>query len=894
MLLCTTRNDRGPTGNTGGVRMKKIVAAAVLAAVISGSIWYLLHRSVLPPDLNQAIASLSYNFAGPDQRELNADTRPLLDRAAADIDMLANITGSIRLYAASGIFEPIPAMAREHGMSVIAGAWVGDNKEFASRELEAAIRAANRNTNVRSIVVGNETLLREELTVPELAQLLRHARQRVRVPVTTGETWDIWLKHPELVREVDYIAAHMLPYWEGIPADHAVTYAFERYDELRRRYPGKKVVIAEFGWPSQGYNNHAADTGPLIQARVLREFIAEANRRGVAYNVIEAIDQPWKDNEGTVGAYWGLFDADRQAKFPLVGKVEKDSYPYAAGLAVALGLLLTLLLLHRRQTSALQALAFAAAGQVMAAPLAIAVLHPFESYLNVGSAVAWGLGVLLILPLTLMTLVKVNEMAEVTLGRRPRRLIDRPLTLPAGRRAPKVSIQIPAYREAPDMLIETLNSVAALDYPDFEALVIVNNTPEEEFWRPIEAHCAALGERFKFVNLPQVDGFKAGALTRAEAWMAPDAEVIALIDADYVVHPDWLKDLVPAFCDPQVAMVQAPQDHRDHRQSAFKRIMNSEYAGFFDIGMVQRNEDDAIVAHGTMLLLRRSAFDEVGGWASDTITEDTELGLRLFAAGYRSAYTNRRYGWGLLPDTYKAFKSQRDRWAYGAVQIMRKHWRLMRPGRTGLSPAQKFQYVAGWSFWLSDAFGVLAAYMNLLWVPMILFVGVLIPTVPFILPVLVAFVVNLLHCALLYRARVGVPMGQVAGAALAAMSLQFTVARAIARGLLKVQLAFKRTEKGGLTKLLSRTGKERIVRAETVSGLALMAAAAVLHLSNKLGAREVDLFAITLAIQSLPFLAAAVMFNLERIASDGLLGRFPWLGWAARLRPVAATAPARA
>jgi hypothetical protein len=314
--------------------------------------------------------------------------------------------------------------------------------------------------------------------------------------------------------------------------------------------------------------------------------------------------------------------------------------------------------------------------------------------------------------------------------------------------------------------------------------------------------------------------------------------------------------------------------------------MNGEYAGFFDIGMVQRNEDDAIVAHGTMLLIRRSAFDAVGGWASDTITEDTELGLRLLAAGYHSAYTNRRYGWGLLPDTYKAFKSQRDRWAYGAVQIMRKHWRLMRPGRTGLTAAQKFHFLTGWSFWLSDAFGVLAAYFNLLWVPMILFVGVLIPTVPFLLPILVAFVVNLAHCVLLYRARVGVPMGQVAGAALAAMSLQFTVARAIARGLLKVPLAFKRTEKGGLSKLLAGAARERIVRVETVSGLALLGGAAVLHFTNALGAREVDLFALTLAVQSLPFLAASAMFNVERIGRDGLLASLPrWL----RIRlPVAA------
>ena len=140
------------------------------------------------------------------------------------------------------------------------------------------------------------------------------------------------------------------------------------------------------------------------------------------------------------------------------------------------------------------------------------------------------------------------------------------------------------------MLKQTLDAVARLDYPNFECVVIINNTPDPEFWQPIQDHCRALGERFKFINAEKVEGFKAGALRIAMERTAVDAEIIGIIDADYVVQPDWLKDLVPVFADPRVGLVQAPQDHRDGDRSLMHYIMNGEYAGFFDIGMVQRNE----------------------------------------------------------------------------------------------------------------------------------------------------------------------------------------------------------------------------------------------------------------------------------------------------------------
>jgi cellulose synthase/poly-beta-1,6-N-acetylglucosamine synthase-like glycosyltransferase len=612
--------------------------------------------------------------------------------------------------------------------------------------------------------------------------------------------------------------------------------------------------------------------GQLQQAQILRDFIVEAERRGIEYNIVEAFDQTWKTNEGSVGAYWGVFDAERNLKFPLTGLVETQDVLWKGAGGVAIGLALTVLGLRFRRPTLAHALAFGFCANALAFGIAAALAYPFENYMTAGIFVMWGVGVLMLVPLTLITLAKVHELSEVLFGRGPRRLIDAGGHRPVGQQAPKVSIHVPAYREQPDMVIETLNSLKALDYPDYEVVVIINNTPEAFYSAPVAARCRELGAHFKFLDIT-CTGFKAGALNVALQHTAPDASIIAVLDADYVVEKNWLNDLVPVFDDPQVGLVQAPQDHRDGDRSPLKTVMNSEYAGFFDIGMVQRNEDDAIIAHGTMLMVRRSALEHVGGWGTDTICEDTELGLRLYEAGYAAHYTSRRYGWGMLPDTFKAFKTQRFRWAYGAMQIIRKHWAHMLPGARTLTSAQKFHFLTGWSLWLADALGTLASVLNLIWVPMVIFVGVVIPTVAFTIPILAAFVVNLLHCVLLYAKRVGVPLNRIPGAAVAAMSVQLTVARAVLMGMVRDSLPFRRTEKGGLAK----RGNENPAFWESILGVLLAASAVVLILLNETQITEMTVFASTLLVQSVPFLAAAAMVAIERYQGRPKLAEKPSL-----------------
>jgi cellulose synthase/poly-beta-1,6-N-acetylglucosamine synthase-like glycosyltransferase len=163
------------------------------------------------------------------------------------------------------------------------------------------------------------------------------------------------------------------------------------------------------------------------------------------------------------------------------------------------------------------------------------------------------------------------------------------------------------------MVIKTLNALARLDYPNFEVLVVDNNTQDESVWKPLEEHCASLGTRFRFFHLPKWPGFKAGALNFALQQTAEEAEIIGVIDSDYIVTPDWLRATLPYFDKPEVAFVQAPQDYRDADENYFKRMCYWEYAGFFHIGMVQRNERNAIIQHGTMTLIRAVTLRNVKG-----------------------------------------------------------------------------------------------------------------------------------------------------------------------------------------------------------------------------------------------------------------------------------------
>ena len=891
--------------------MRAVVAVLLLVTAVHAAMWGALRDKQQAPDFRGILPSTSYAPFEPGHTvDIAADT----EKVRADLKKLASLTRSVRLYSSTEGSELVPPVAAEFGLKVTVGIWIDKDSNRNNREIEAGINLARRNGNVIGIVVGNETVYRGEQVpienlgpLPEfglqpeeaarvlseesdrvrdaeaqpedkkaaalrwavaennvhrLIKLIQRVKKSVNVPVTTGEIWNIWRDHPQLGYSVDFIAAHVLPYWENFTSGQAVDQAVAMYQLLRDQFPGKRIMIAEFGWPSAGYNLRNADPGPFEQASVLRNFVARADAIGMEYNIVEAIDQPWKFFEGGVGPYWGVLNAAREPKFSWVGPIVNPDYWKLATIAVLVGILLSLPILRLPRTTVVQTLMLSAAASGIGAWAATVFAYWNGHYFVFGSAFALTLGLILLVPLVLIAMARIEEIAAIAFGRPPQRLLVKgAAALPADGPFPKVSIHVPAYFEPVEMLKQTLDAVARLDYPNFECVVIINNTPDPAFWQPIQDHCRALGERFKFINAEKVKGFKAGALRIAMERTAVDAEIIGIIDADYVVEPDWLKDLVPVFADPRVGLVQAPQDHRDGDTSLMHYIMNGEYAGFFDIGMVQRNEVNAIIVHGTMCLIRRAAMDMAGGWAGDTICEDTDLGLAIIEHGWLTHYTNHRYGYGLLPDTYEAFKKQRHRWAYGGFQIVKKHWRRFLPGNSRLTPDQRREFTLGWLNWLgAESLGVLVAILNLIWVPIVAFADISIPDKILTFPIIAAFMVSLGHFIVLYRLRVPVKWGQMLGAMVAAMSVQWTVSRAVANGLITEHLAFARTSKGGL----SRMSIEFQAFWEAVIGVLLLAGAAVLIVTNSFKeVREIYIFAAVLVLESLPFLSAVAIAILE-------------------------------
>src|SRR5215213_5927985 len=837
--------------------MRSVAAVVALVVCVHAGLWSLLQRHQAVADVDGQLASISYSPYARSQHPDKGD-RPTSEQIRADLKQLSSYTRAVRTYSSTGGVELVPGIAAEFGLKVTIGIWIDKNEDRNEREIQAALALAKRYSNVNAIVVGNETTLRAEKSVDELIKIIQRVKRQSPVPVTTGEIWTVWLDHPELASAVDFLAAHILPYWEGFTIKQSVDQTIIAYDKLRRAHPGKRIVIAEFGWPSAGYNMHNADPGRIEQALVVRDFVARAEAYGIDYNIIEAFDQPWKTNEGGVGAYWGLFDASRNSKFAWAGTVSDPDYWKVAWLAALLGLLLSLPILAKPRITAAEAVSLAVAANAAGAWFAIVFAFWNGHYFVPGAIFALGLGTLLLIPLVAIALARVEEIAAVAFGRGPRRLLASPT--PAEGYAPKVSIHIPAHREPPEMLKATLDAVARLEYPNFECVVIINNTPDSAFWLPIEEHCRTLGERFKFLNVDGVAGYKAGALRLALTHTTSDAEIVGVLDADYVVQPNWLQDLVPVFADPQVGMIQAPQDHRDDQRTIMHHAMNGEYAGFFDIGMVQRNEANAIIVHGSMCLIRRAALDAAGGWSSDTICEDADLGLSILERGWQIHYTNRRYGHGLLPDTFEAFKKQRYRWAYGGLQILRKHWRHLLPGAPGLTREQKREFGVGWLNWLgAEAIGVVVAILNLVWVPVVAFAGIAIPDKILTLPILAAFVVTFVHFVALYRMRVAVPFGQMMAAVVAAMSVQWTVARAVGFSLLTESVPFMRTAKGGTT----RRGPDFAAFWEGILAALLLISAALVVITNYKQIRELNSFAGVLVVQSLPFIAAVAMGLIE-------------------------------
>jgi exo-beta-1,3-glucanase (GH17 family) len=305
-----------------------LVAFAVVAA-LNLLWWWWPNRPVDIAGWTAApLQSVSFAPYRPGQSPLSR-IFPTPDQIEQDLKRLQGKVLAVRTYSAAENLETVPQRAGKYGLKVWHGAWLNDNDKENLEQINLLIDAANRYPDtVERVIVGNEVLLRKDLTANQLRGYIRLVKSRVKQPVTYADVWEFWLRNPQLADEVDFITIHLLPYWEDEPigldrreADGQLRiekHIVDIYRKVQARFPGKKIVIGETGWPSDGRMRSDARPGRVEQVRYFSIFRQIAEREHFDYNVVEAFDQWWKARqEGTVGGTWGLLDADRNAKFQL-------------------------------------------------------------------------------------------------------------------------------------------------------------------------------------------------------------------------------------------------------------------------------------------------------------------------------------------------------------------------------------------------------------------------------------------------------------------------------------------------------------------------------------------------------------------------------------------------
>ncbi len=303
---------------SSGYYMFKFLAIFIATTVLAYGCW-------LMPNLGSGnqegipgkIRSVSYS---PFRRGQSPETGvfPSTKEMEADIVQLSNYVQNIRIYSGTNALGEIPQMAKKHGLTVWLGAWLDSNHETNLTEIKALIELANRypKTVVR-VIIGNENLLRMDITPAQLKEYLILVKASIKQPVSYADGWEYWLDHAEIANAVDIITVHILPYWEQTPkkVDELGMHIEGILKEVGSRYPNKPIAIGEVGWPSFGRSRGEAVPGVHEQAKLVRQVDELAQKMHLDYNIVEAFDQPWKGlTEGSAGAYWGVFTVDREPK----------------------------------------------------------------------------------------------------------------------------------------------------------------------------------------------------------------------------------------------------------------------------------------------------------------------------------------------------------------------------------------------------------------------------------------------------------------------------------------------------------------------------------------------------------------------------------------------------
>jgi exo-beta-1,3-glucanase (GH17 family) len=316
------------------ISLRTPLALLLISLSAIAAMWWWLGTPITlvraPIDPNAKLLCVSYAPFRGTQTPLQPTTHIDREQIAQDLAQLAKISDCVRTYSIESGLDQVPAEAAKVGLKVIQGIWLGSNRQKNLAQISTVVGLVKQYPDViTAVVVGNEVLLRGEMTTSDLAATIRSVKAQVAVPVTYADVWEFWLRNREIYEAVDFVTIHILPYWEDFPI--RAKYAAAHVNDIRKRmavaFPAKEILIGETGWPSEGRMREGALPSRTNQARVVSEILDLAKRENFRVNLIEAYDQPWKrELEGTVGGYWGLLDSVHRAlKYP--PNVAISNYP---------------------------------------------------------------------------------------------------------------------------------------------------------------------------------------------------------------------------------------------------------------------------------------------------------------------------------------------------------------------------------------------------------------------------------------------------------------------------------------------------------------------------------------------------------------------------------------
>jgi len=232
------------------------------------------------------------------------------------MEIIKPYTKWIRSFSCTEGNENIPRIAREYGIKTMVGAWLGDDPEVNEKEIAGLIQLANEGC-VDIAAVGNEVMYRGDLTEEELLSFIYRVKEQItNIPVGYVDAYYEFSHRPKITEACDVILANCYPYWEGCDIDYSLVYMKQMFQEAVAAGKGKKVIISETGWPSEGASLGGANPS---YKNVLKYFINAqlwSQKDDIEMFYFSSFDESWKVGaEGDVGAYWGIWDKNEQLKF---------------------------------------------------------------------------------------------------------------------------------------------------------------------------------------------------------------------------------------------------------------------------------------------------------------------------------------------------------------------------------------------------------------------------------------------------------------------------------------------------------------------------------------------------------------------------------------------------